>query len=169
MTVRRLVRISEWARPPVACLAALRRVLPRAELVCLSPGVWWIGEVQESTAARVAGQVRVAELRQRVAAGGPVRALSFWKAELQRQGFRLLALLSSPLPTPTQCLTAVAPCLRATPRTLERDWAAMVREADGTDRREASTKWLREEYAPHHGRDAHRHAYHRPIFSIPGA
>lgn len=168
-TPPRLVSISEFQAPDPACLALLRRLHPRLELVCLKPGVWWIGEVNPTTAAVIGGQNRRAALMARVRDGLPVRSLSFWKAELQAQGFRVLAMLNTPIPTPTQCYVAVAPTLRVTPRQVDRVLDEAIKEASGVNKREASTKWLREDYARHHGRDAYRHAFHRPIFSLPGA
>lgn len=165
----RLVRVSAFQQTPMACLAALRARHPRLELVCLLPGVWWIGEVKPSTAARLAGQAQLRRLRDRMQAGAPVRQLSFWKATLQAQGFRLLALVNCPLPTPSVVVHAVLPALVATPRQVEATLDAGERAASGVDKREASSKWLREDYARHAGRDAYRHAFHRPIHSLPAA
>lgn len=163
----RLIDVPELVAPPSACLTALRGLSPRMEVVCVLPNVWWIGEVRPSCAAQVEGQNRLGALHRRLARGGHVRPLAFWKARLMAQGFRMLTLVTSKILTPSQCVLAVAPCLRATPRAIDRAWDAGLREADGTNRREATNKWLREEYAVHMGRDAHRHAFHRPIISIP--
>lgn len=167
MPVARLIDVPELVTPPPACLTALRGLSPRLEVVCLLPNVWWIGEVKPTGAAQVEGQNRLGQLHRRLARGGHVRPVAFFKARLMAQGFRMLTLVTSPILTPSQCVLAVAPCLRATPKSIDRAWDAGLREADGTNRREATNKWIREEYAVHHGRDAHRHAFHRPIISIP--
>lgn len=168
-TLPRLVAVSEFQTPDPACLALLRRLHPALELVCLTPGVWWIGEVRPTSAAVLHGEARKAMLRRKLRQGGAVRALSFWKAELMAQGFRMLGLVRAPQPTPTQCYAAVAPALRATERSVDRALDAAIKDASGETKRAASTKWLREEYAPQMGRDAFRHAFHRPIYSLPGA
>lgn len=166
---RRLIAVSEQQTPDPACLTLLRRLHPAFEMVCLSPGVWWIGEVRPTSAAVLHGQARLAMLRHKLRHGGAVRALSFWKAELMAQGFRTLGMVTAPQPTPSQCYAAIAPALRATERSVDRALDAAIADADGSTKRAASTKWLREEYAPQMGRDAFRHAFHRPLFSIPGA
>lgn len=164
----RLVQIPEVVTPPPECLVALRELSPNLELVCVLPHVWWVGEVKMTSAATMIGQYRLGELRARRAAGGLVRPLAFWKAQLMAQGFRMLALVSTSLPTPSQCVNAVAPTLIATPQSLEADWNEMMRHADGRAKRETNAKW-RQDYAEYQGRDAYRHAFHRPIISIPGA
>lgn len=168
-TPKRLVRVSEFQSPPSSCLRALRRLHPRLELVCLTPGVWWIGEVNRTSRAILSGQARRAMLLDKLHRGGAVRALSFWKAELMAQGFRMLAMVTTPQPTPTQCYAAVAPTLRVTARQVDAALDYAIAESSGVHKREATNKWLREEYAPHMGKDAYRHAYHRPIYSLPGA
>lgn len=167
-TPRRLVRVSEHQTPDPACLALLRRLHPQLELVCLTPGVWWIGEVRPTSAAVLHGQARRALLQKKLREGGAVRAVSFWKAELMAQGFRMLGAVTAPMPTPSQCYAAIAPALRATERSVDRALDVAIAHADGTTKRAASSKWLREEYAPYMGRDAHRHAFHKPIYSLPG-
>jgi hypothetical protein len=166
---RRLVRLSEHQVASPACFATLRRLNPRLELVCLTPGVWWIGEVRRTGATMAAGRQRRGQLMKARMNGQPVRAVSYWKAELQSQGFRLLAVVTSPQPTPSQCYAAVAEVLGASRRQVEQALDRGIRQATGEDRREATTKWLRDDYARHQGRDSYRHAFHKPIYSIPGA
>ncbi len=164
----RLVHIPETQTASPAVLRLLRALHPRLEIVCLSPGLWWIGEVKPTCAAVMAGQQQKRRLRARLKQIGAVRAVSFWKAELMSQGFRMLAMVQAPQPTPTQCYLAVAPALRATPKSVERAFEAQLKVSSGDAQREAATERLRD-YAHYVGRDAYRHAFHRPIHSLPGA
>lgn len=168
-TPRRLVRISEHQVAHPAVFATLRRLNSRLEIICLTPGVWWIGEVRRTSPAVQAGRQRRAQLAKARASGAPVRAMSYFKAELMAQGFRCLTVINSPQPTPSQCYAAVAPTLRASPLGVERALDQAVRASTGDDRREAGKAWLRDEYAKYQGRDSYRHAFHKPIISIPGA
>jgi hypothetical protein len=54
--------------------------------------------------------------------------------------------------------------LRVTERDIDEAFDSVLRERQ--ERKAAVTKWIREEYAPYQGKDAHRHAFHRPIISI---
>ena len=164
MSMTRLVSVPETVPPPLASLQALRELAPRLELVCLLPNVWWIGEVKDSSAAFHVGQAKLRAIRQKLARGGYVRPISLFKAQLQSQGFQMLAMVRASEPTPTQCVMAVAPTLRVTDKQIDDAFLGVLRER--VERKQAVTKWIREEYAPYQGRDAHRHAFHRPIISI---
>lgn len=158
--LRRLVTIPEEREPPPECLAALRDVSERAEMVYAGNGLWWLGVVVDDTPAVRSGEDLVDVCRERERSGKDVRVASWRKALLMCQGFRMLASVGvhngGNDPSPSACVDALAPCLVSTHREDELLGDQKERITDNSVRREASTKMMREELLGYHARNVFR-------------
>lgn len=129
-------------------------------MVYAGNGMWWLGVVKDDTPAMVEGLTLCLSNRRREMQGLPVRKATALKADLMRQGFRLLAGMGTrdggADPTPGQCVRMIAPALFATYKEEEAANDAAERESDGTAARERSDALLHGEFLQYHARDVYR-------------
>lgn len=165
--MRRHVTLPEDREPPSECLQALRELAPRAEMVYAGNGMWWLGVVVDDTPAMREGDGLMDVCRLRESEGKDVRLASWRKARLMQQGFRMLGSVGAHNggadPTPSACVDALAPALFSTHREDDALFARRERVSDGTDRREASDKAMREDILGYHARDVYRTSRRRSV------
>lgn len=163
----RLVQLPEEREPPPECLAALRDLTPRAEMVYAGNGLWWLGVVVDDTPAVEEGWKLVAMARGREREGKDVRVATWRKALLMTQGFRMLGTVGAHNggadPMPSACVDALAPALYSTHKEDDAAGDQAARVSDGSVRREASDRLMAGDFMQYHARDVYRTARRRSV------
>lgn len=137
---------------PQDILRCLRDVSPRAELVYMGNGRWWLGEVREGVARIESGRRSLARLR---AIGGPLP--SWRRARLMAEGFGMLASIFAP-DLDSSVADLLSTYVTVSARDVERAEAGVLDAAEGGPQLRQRAALLRQ-YAEQEARWTHRFAF----------